>query len=580
MRAPIQRITLAAFLLTACKSAPPPSPDAAVGTATAAGTGTGAAARPERPLYYERALTTADLEGRTLRELTLMRNTIYARTGNVFRKKWLHDYFAEQSWYEPTGLDDSKLSAVDRENAEAIAKYETAIPRAELERRRAALADRHAYAAEPEGNGGTLALAGDGSRVATGGEVVDLWDRNGTRVRRLAGPFGEDDFEEWVSALSFSPDARALAVVHDSARIEIFDTASGKILRTIAAPKAWDGGLAFLTGPRWTVARNTPAEVEVWDLQTGKRSATLAAHSDHLAMAGDGTVYLSNDLEVRSWPPGTQTATKRFEIQQFSALSVSRDGRRLIVRAVMGRTEVRDTADGKVVLARDPQPNAQFSPGSFAVALSPDGAIALMPVFEDRGRPEERVDGLEAVDVATGKRLWLIPGATRHAAFSADGTHVALANAGQARLFEARTGVPVSEWKGHEPFPSEEQRIEFVLLSRALGVANTAGEEDERSPLDDPHLLDEPVTVAHLKDLSRRDLRLLRNTVYARRGRVFQSPLLQQHFGRMGWYRPDPAYTDARLTAQDKRNVKVIRSVEAQVGGPISDQEQELFEGA
>src|SRR5262249_55062235 len=35
-------------------------------------------AAAERPLYYERALTAADLDGRTLRELSLMRNTIYA----------------------------------------------------------------------------------------------------------------------------------------------------------------------------------------------------------------------------------------------------------------------------------------------------------------------------------------------------------------------------------------------------------------------------------------------------------------------------------------------------------------------
>ena len=38
-----------------------------------------------RQLYYERALTDEDLAGRTLRELSLMRNWIYARAGNPFR---------------------------------------------------------------------------------------------------------------------------------------------------------------------------------------------------------------------------------------------------------------------------------------------------------------------------------------------------------------------------------------------------------------------------------------------------------------------------------------------------------------
>lgn len=131
MRASIQRITVAALLF--------------VTASAAAATLPVKPAPSERPLYYERALTPADLEGRTLRELTLMRNTIYARAGNVFRKKWLHEYFAKQPWYKPSGLDQAKLSAVDKANAEAIAKYEAALPRAELERKRKALAERHAY---------------------------------------------------------------------------------------------------------------------------------------------------------------------------------------------------------------------------------------------------------------------------------------------------------------------------------------------------------------------------------------------------------------------------------------------------
>jgi hypothetical protein len=36
------------------------------------------------PQYVERLLTSADLEGRSLDELALMRNTIYARAGRTF----------------------------------------------------------------------------------------------------------------------------------------------------------------------------------------------------------------------------------------------------------------------------------------------------------------------------------------------------------------------------------------------------------------------------------------------------------------------------------------------------------------
>lgn len=140
------------------KSAPAGSPTAASdASATAAGKGTSsgpsaaisaaptassssattAAAPAPRPLYYDRALTDADLAGRTLRELYLMRNTIYARAGNSFRKPWLDAYFRREPWYKPNAvMDESKLTAVDRENARKIADADTSITRADLERRR------------------------------------------------------------------------------------------------------------------------------------------------------------------------------------------------------------------------------------------------------------------------------------------------------------------------------------------------------------------------------------------------------------------------------------------------------------
>jgi hypothetical protein len=111
-----------------------------------------AAAEPPRPLYYDRALTPADLQGRTLRELTLMRNTIYARAGHPFRKKWLHDYFAAQPWYKPLAKDDNaKITKLDRANAALIAQAEQGQKRPELKKRRDdLLARQRAGKATPE----------------------------------------------------------------------------------------------------------------------------------------------------------------------------------------------------------------------------------------------------------------------------------------------------------------------------------------------------------------------------------------------------------------------------------------------
>jgi hypothetical protein len=63
--------------------------------------------------------------------------------------------------------------------------------------------------------------------------------------------------------------------------------------------------------------------------------------------------------------------------------------------------------------------------------------------------------------------------------------------------------------------------------------------------------------------LSPAQLRLLRNAVYARHGRVFQAKDLQDFFTQESWYQPDPAYTDARLTPEDKQHLDLISAAEA-----------------
>ena len=84
--------------------------------------------------YFDRALTDADLQGRSLRELSLLRNTIFARAGNPFRKDWLNAWFRAQPWYTPAKTwDPAKITPIDWENAKTIAAYESSLKRAELE---------------------------------------------------------------------------------------------------------------------------------------------------------------------------------------------------------------------------------------------------------------------------------------------------------------------------------------------------------------------------------------------------------------------------------------------------------------
>ena len=117
-----------------------------------------------------------------------------------------------------------------------------------------------------------------------------------------------------------------------------------------------------------------------------------------------------------------------------------------------------------------------------------------------------------------------------------------------------------------------EERVELGLISRAMG--DFAVDEDQRRQV--AQSLDTVLSVQELRNLSLRDLRFLRNTIYARRGRPFKSTLLQEYFNRMPWYKLDPEYTDARLTQTDLRNVKLIRAVEDEFGGALKDSDFEV----
>jgi hypothetical protein len=116
---------------------------------------------------------------------------------------------------------------------------------------------------------------------------------------------------------------------------------------------------------------------------------------------------------------------------------------------------------------------------------------------------------------------------------------------------------------------SAEERIELGLLSRAMG--SFASDDASRGTMEKS--LDEVLSLTDLRELSLRDLRLLRNTLYARRGRPFKSPVLRNHFAHMPWYKEDPTYTDKRLTKNDLRNVKLILEVEKELGGSLRDED-------
>ncbi|HEY2164218.1 MAG TPA: YARHG domain-containing protein [Gemmatimonadaceae bacterium] len=74
-----------------------------------------------------------------------------------------------------------------------------------------------------------------------------------------------------------------------------------------------------------------------------------------------------------------------------------------------------------------------------------------------------------------------------------------------------------------------------------------------------------PLTEPMLTNVSINDLRLLRNEVYARHGRPFQTAWLAEYFRSEPWYKPNKDFSDAELSATERANIALITKREEEL---------------
>ena len=119
----------------------------------------------------------------------------------------------------------------------------------------------------------------------------------------------------------------------------------------------------------------------------------------------------------------------------------------------------------------------------------------------------------------------------------------------------------------------ERDRIKLELTYRSLAPQTTeAPAAKQEEALGIPEQLagvegfltpaDRVVSPSELQGRSKAELRVMRNEVYARRGRTFQASDLQNYFSRKPWYRQNTSYSDNLLTEVDKENVRVLQEAE------------------
>lgn len=91
------------------------------------------------------------------------------------------------------------------------------------------------------------------------------------------------------------------------------------------------------------------------------------------------------------------------------------------------------------------------------------------------------------------------------------------------------------------------------------------------SPGDMELFENQPIAEKMLAGLSLNELRLLRNEVYARHGRIFGTPWLQQYFDMQPWYRPhEEGKEPSELSTVEKQNIDTIVAYEKKLHDELS----------
>ena len=71
-----------------------------------------------------------------------------------------------------------------------------------------------------------------------------------------------------------------------------------------------------------------------------------------------------------------------------------------------------------------------------------------------------------------------------------------------------------------------------------------------------------PLTEVDLYGLDASELRILRNSIYARHGYIFKSDDLRLYFSKFDWYYPDSPNVESRLSQIERKNVSFIKAHE------------------
>ncbi|MGH7225585.1 MAG: WD40 repeat domain-containing protein, partial [Gemmataceae bacterium] len=302
-----------------------------------------------------------------------------------------------------------------------------------------------------------IAFSRDGKHLAlrsTSG-AIQLWDTATGRVL----PASVDPVLEGISDVRFSSDGRRLLGQTD--RYIAWDPATGREIRRTAKPPGSPRLLALSPDESLLAGADSDdpkGTIRLWAAATGQLERALNGHQDKVhsfVFSPDSRRLASTDYNktIRVWDVANGRQLHQFNVKDTEFLTFSPDGRWLASANYLGDP----TRDGQIILwdLVSGREKSRFAPvrnkSVYRLAFSPDSRL-LAATVGGNGRN----DPIEVAvwDVANGTRLHLLDGQKTGAwslAFSPDGRMLAIEGSdGALILWELASDRKRHQFIGHE----------------------------------------------------------------------------------------------------------------------------------
>ncbi|GAC1446067.1 MAG: hypothetical protein NVSMB56_01630 [Pyrinomonadaceae bacterium] len=208
--------------------------------------------------------------------------------------------------------------------------------------------------------------------------------------------------EESVDSLRFSPDSQAIAILKGGNAIDIYDSQTIKLTRTLRGHTRTVTQAQFTPDGKFLVSISEDKTPKVWNWQTGELLKTLEGLTDFptsFALDNKTVAIIGNDANVTLFDVATGKLKRTWSAGKGYgwALGLSPDGRTLAVATREAKTQLWDTATGQLQKTLTGEASRDFVT---SLAFSSDGQTLVQ-----REGEKQESKGIKLWSVKSGQLL-------------------------------------------------------------------------------------------------------------------------------------------------------------------------------